>query len=143
MDTPPFITDDQRRKDKDQLTLLSVFHFVLGGLALLGIGFLCFHYFIMNHLFAHPEIWKAKENFTPPKEFFEAFIWFYFVMGFLFALAFVGNILSGIFLMQRRFRMFSLVVAGLDCLQIPFGTVLGVFTLIVLLRDSVRQSYPA
>ncbi len=30
--------------------------------------------------------------------------------------------------------MFSIVVAGLDCFQIPFGTALGVFTIIVLSR---------
>jgi hypothetical protein len=37
--------------------------------------------------------------------------------------------------------MFSIVVAGVNCLQIPFGTALGVFTMMVLLRDTVRQSY--
>ncbi|HTA30043.1 MAG TPA: hypothetical protein VK731_06140 [Candidatus Cybelea sp.] len=142
MDTPPFISDEQRRKDKDQINLLSVFHFVLSGLLLLGIGFLCLHYFMMHYFFSHPEMWKGKDNFGPPKELFQAFIWFYFVAGFLLAVACVANILSGIFLLQKKFRMFSLVVAGLDCLQIPFGTALGVFTFIVLLRDSVRQSYP-
>jgi hypothetical protein len=39
--------------------------------------------------------------------------------------------------------MFSLVIAGLNCIQIPFGTALGVFTIIVLLRDSVREAYAA
>lgn len=39
--------------------------------------------------------------------------------------------------------MFALVVAGLDCVRIPVGTALGVFTISVLLRDSVRQSYAA
>jgi hypothetical protein len=143
MDTPPFITDDRRRKDNDQIKLLAVFHFVLSGLALLGMAFLCLHYFMMHYFFAHPEMWKGNGVNGPPKEFFEVFIWFYFVMGFLFALACAANILSGVFLRQRKHRMFSLVVAGLDCLQIPFGTALGVFTFIVLLRESVRQSYAA
>ena len=64
-------------------------------------------------------------------------------MGALLAAACVANMLSGVFLRQRKCRVFSLVVAGLDCLQIPFGTALGVFDFIVLLRDSVRQSYAA
>jgi hypothetical protein len=143
MDTPPFLTDDQRRKDNDQIDLLSVFHFVVSGLALLGIAFLFLHYFLMNYVFSHPEMWKGKDGLGPPKELFQAFIWFYFFMGFLFAAACVANIISGVFLRQRKHRMFSLVVAGLNCLQIPFGTALGVFTFIVLLRDSVRQSYAA
>src|ERR1700722_7579544 len=142
MDTPPFITDDQRRRDRDHIKLLAVFHFVLGGLTALGIAFLLVHYFFMHYFFLHPELWKGNNGVGPPKGFFEVFIWFYIVMGTLFAIACVANILSGVFLLKRKFRMFSLVVAGLDCIQIPFGTALGVFTLIILLRASVRQSYP-
>lgn len=37
-----------------------------------------------------------------------------------------------VFLRKRRHRVFSQEVAGLDCPSMPFGTVLGVFTLIVL-----------
>ena len=33
------------------------------------------------------------------------------------------------------------MVAGLDCIWVLFGTVLGVFTIIVLMRDSVRLWY--
>jgi hypothetical protein len=143
MDMPPYITDDQRRRDNDQIHLLAIFHFVLAGLMLLGMGFLCLHYFALHYVFSHPEIFKTNANLDAPKAIFAAFIWFYLLVGFIAAVACVANILSGVFLWQRRNRMFSLVVAGLDCLQIPFGTALGVFTFIVLLRDSVRQSYPA
>jgi magnesium-transporting ATPase (P-type) len=142
MDMPPYLTDDQRRRDNDQIHLLSIFHFVLGALALLGIGFLCLHYLIVNYIFSHPEMMKTNTNLDAAKAIFSLIIWFYLFAGFLLAVACVANILSGIFLLQRKNRMFSLVVAGLDCLQIPFGTALGVFTFIVLLRDSVRQSYP-
>jgi len=140
------VSEDRLRKDNDHLKLLSVFHFVVSGLAILGIAFLCLHYFIMSTFFSHPEMWKPTKGVdAPPKEFFEhfihVFVWFYLFMGVMFAAAFVLNIISGIFLRQKRHRMFSLIVAGLNCLQIPFGTALGVFTIIVLLRDSVRQSY--
>ena len=49
--------------------------------------------------------------------------------------------LSARFLRGRRHRTFSLIVAGINCLGIPLGTILGVFTLIVLLRPSVRTLY--
>jgi hypothetical protein len=39
--------------------------------------------------------------------------------------------------------MFSLVIAGVNCASFPLGTLLGVFTFIVLLRASVRSLYPA
>jgi hypothetical protein len=37
--------------------------------------------------------------------------------------------------------MLSLIVAELNCLQFPFGTVLGEFTFVVLLRGSVIELY--
>jgi hypothetical protein len=32
-------------------------------------------------------------------------------------------------------------MAGIACVFMPFGTVLGVFTIIVLMRDSVRRLF--
>ncbi len=32
-------------------------------------------------------------------------------------------------------------MAGVACMFMPFGTVLGVFTIIVLLRDSVKELF--
>jgi hypothetical protein len=50
-------------------------------------------------------------------------------------------IISGRFLNQRRHYMFSFVVAAISCLQVPFGTLLGIFTIIVLSRQSVKAIY--
>jgi len=41
-------------------------------------------------------------------------------------------------LRQRRSWVFCIVVAALSCIGIPFGTALGVFTLLVLSRHSVK-----
>jgi hypothetical protein len=48
---------------------------------------------------------------------------------------------AGRFLARRVRYTFCLVVAGLECMLMPFGTVLGVFTLLVLLRDSVKVKF--
>jgi hypothetical protein len=37
--------------------------------------------------------------------------------------------------------LYCLVVAGIECIFMPFGTVLGVFTIIVLMRPSVRNLF--
>jgi len=71
-----------------------------------------------------------------------ASVWFYVFMGVIILIGFAVNLMSGLFIRQRRHRIFSLVIAALDCLQIPFGTALGVFTIIVLSRESVRGLYP-
>jgi hypothetical protein len=44
-------------------------------------------------------------------------------------------------LRRRRSRVFCMIVAGVSCVGIPFGTVMGVFTLIVLSRLSVKQMF--
>jgi hypothetical protein len=49
--------------------------------------------------------------------------------------------LAGRFLARRIHHPFCLAVAGVSCLFMPVGTVLGVFTLLVLLRPSVRDLF--
>ena len=134
-------TQNQQRRDREHLKLLSIFHFVFGGLALVGIGFLFVHYFILHTVFSNPDMWKSQPQIMPPKAFLDAFIWFYLFMGFLLLTGLVLNVLSGLFLLQKGNRLFSVIIGGLNCLQIPFGTALGVITIIVLSRDSVRQLY--
>jgi hypothetical protein len=51
------------------------------------------------------------------------------------------TIVSGRCIARRRSRVFSLVMAGVNCLSVPVGTTLGVFTFIVLLRPSVQALY--
>lgn len=138
---PPLIRD-QRKIDADHLRLLAVFHFVMAGLCVLGIGFLCLHYAFMHTMMTNPAMWKSPSSSGPsPAEFMAMFVWFYAVFGAVFLLAGIANLLSGLFLRKRKFRVFSLIVSGFNVLQFPFGTILGVFTMIVLLRDSVREVY--
>jgi uncharacterized membrane protein YhaH (DUF805 family) len=44
-------------------------------------------------------------------------------------------------LKQHRSRTFCMVMAGVSCLGIPYGTVLGVFAFIVLGRESIRELF--
>jgi hypothetical protein len=139
---PELPPQELQARDHEQLGLLAIFHFVFAGLALLGMVFVSVHYAIMHTLFSNPEIWKAPNATPPPKVFLDAFIWLYLFLGLLLSAVLILNVLSGIFLRQKKHRIFSFLVAGLDCLQIPFGTALGVFTILVLSRPSVRQLYP-
>ena len=54
----------------------------------------------------------------------------------------VCTIIAGRSLAQRRRYLFCLVMAGIEAATcMPFGTVLGVFTIIVLMRPSVRGAF--
>jgi hypothetical protein len=140
---PPLMRD-QRRADADHLRLLSIFHFIGAGLALLGLGFLGVHYLFMHAFLDNPDMWRNQRGAVPPpREFFAMFKWFYVMFGVWLVASFILNLLSGAFISRRENRTFSLVVAFINCIHIPFGTVLGVFTIIVLLRPSVREAYEA
>jgi hypothetical protein len=144
--TPPMppmapLPRDQRNIDADHLNLLSIFHFVGAGLALLGILFLIVHYTFMHFIFTNPEMWQNQKGGPPPVQFFSIFIVFYIIAGIWFVVSAILNVLSGLFLHTRKNRTFSLVVAGINCIHMPLGTVLGIFTIIVLSRPSVRELY--
>jgi hypothetical protein len=134
---------DQRKAEAEHLRLLEVFHFVFAGLSTLGIGFLALHYALMRAVIFNPAKGQSSKGMPPPEQIFAISIWVYVVFGALMIAAAVANLASGLFIRKRQHRLFSLIVAGINCAQIPFGTTLGVFTFVVLLRDSVRELYEA
>jgi hypothetical protein len=139
---PPLLRD-QRKVDADHLKLLSIFHFVGAGLALIAILFLLGHFAMFHAFMANSNFWENQRQAPPPREFFAIFKWFYLVLAVWFAGSGILNLLSGFRIRARRHRTFSLVVAGINCVHVPLGTVLGVFTIIILARDSVRELYEA
>lgn len=132
---------DQRAIDAQHLKLLAIFHFVLCGLFLLGLAFLWLHWFLFHTIFTNPKMWEHQKGPPPPAEIFAALQWFYVFFGGVIVLGLLANLLSGFLLWRRRHHIVSLVIAGLDCLCFPFGTVLGVFTIVVLVRESVAELY--
>ena len=50
-------------------------------------------------------------------------------------------ILTGRYIVRHKHYIFCLVMASLNCLFMPFGTILGVFTIVVLMRPSVKTLF--
>ncbi|WP_435008223.1 hypothetical protein P12x_005501 [Tundrisphaera lichenicola] len=127
-------------EDAEHLRLLSIFHYVVGGLTALFASFPIIHVAIgiaiVTGSFNDP-----KNGSAPPS----AFGWFFIVIGALFIVLgwayAIGMFVAGRNLRQRRGYLYCLVMAGLSCANFPFGTCLGVFTLIVLLRPSVKPLF--
>ncbi|GAB5561921.1 MAG: hypothetical protein SynsKO_35680 [Synoicihabitans sp.] len=133
--------DKQRKTDAGQLKVLMVLHYVFAGLSTLGLGFLYLHHRLMDLMMNTPEMWEQSDQGPPPEEFFALFQYFYLFMGVMIVVFAAANALSARFIQTRRHRIYSLIVAGLNCVLFPFGTALGVFSFIVLLRDSVEENY--
>jgi hypothetical protein len=49
--------------------------------------------------------------------------------------------LAGLWLRRFQNLLFIQIMAGLNCLAIPYGTVLGIFTFMVLQRPSAKQFF--
>lgn len=119
-------------QDAEHLHLLSIFHYVVGTLLAL------FSLLPVLHLIAGIYVLSQGGE--------EA--WFgiiFVVMALVFivcgeSLA-VCTLLSARFLRQRRRYWFSFVISCILCIFMPFGTILGIFTIITLSRPSVKQAY--
>jgi hypothetical protein len=143
MEQPPSLPRAQRQPDADHLHLLSIFHYVIAGLALLGTLFIIAHYSIFHLIITNPKLWEDQKQGPPPMEIFAFFKWFYLIAAVWIVGSGILNLVAGLCIRTRKHRTFTMVVAGINCLHFPLGTALGVFTLIVLIRDSVREMYAA
>lgn len=128
-------------KDYSDLNQLATFHYVLGGIGCFFCLIPLLHVFGGISLILHPERFESSEQVFP-----SVYIgWIAIGMGGLFFL--LGEvfsiclILSGKYLRQQKNYMFSFVLACFCCLNMPLGTILGIFTIVVLQRESVKSIY--
>jgi hypothetical protein len=124
-------------QDRDHLQLLTIFHYVVAGLAAL---FACipFLHFFMGLAFATGLFGEGEREATVIGIGLMAVTGVIILAGWTFA----GLVLwAGRNLAKRTRYTFCLVMAGVQCIFMPFGTVLGVFTIIVLMRDSVKAEF--
>ena len=127
-------------QDEQNLNLLSIFHYVVAGLTALFSCMFLIH--IAMGIAMIRGAFDQGQNAPPP------FLgWFFVIIGSVLIL--VGWTLACLILVagrklrRRTSRTFCLAVAGLECILMPFGTVLGVFTIIVLMKDPVKALFNA
>ena len=129
------------QEDAEHLRLLSIFHYVVAGIAAL---FACFPilYLVFGILMLSGTV-PGKDPFDEKMAtVFGVFIVAFSVVAILVGLAFcILLILSGRYLRRHVNYTFCLVMAGVACIFMPFGTVLGVFTILVLVRPSVKTAF--
>ena len=135
--TPPLIASADS-KDAEHLGLLAILHYVFGG----------FHILISCVGIVHITIGllmstnSAMFGNNPPPSWVGTLLMV--IGGVVILLGWAWGICviySGRCIARRQHRTFSIVIAALSCASFPFGTALGIFTLIVLLSDSVRRLY--
>lgn len=125
--------------DNEHLRLLRVGYFISAAQTAIFIPFGLL-YAGMGLMFSHLPTGAS----APPPPFMT---WFMGLFGGAFAgfgaVAATLKLLTAIRLKERRSRVLCLVAAGLSCLEIPYGTLLGVWTFTVLGRASVQRQFEA
>jgi hypothetical protein len=133
------------KRDAEHLKLLAIFHFIWAGLiamtGLIGIIYIPMGIFMIRASAAVPPP-GAGGGGGPPPTFMgylflglgAAFILFGVIGGLLVALA-------GWNLTRRKGWTFCFVIACLSCMNAPLGTALGVCTILVLNRQSVKDLF--
>ena len=124
-------------RDLEHLRLLKFTYYVLAGISGAGTLFAMLWAIIMGTIFT---VLPPGPNAPPP------FIKFIFIgMAFLIFGMGLGTTLLTFFtgrnLARHRHHTFCLVVAALACLSVPWGTAIGVCTIIVLNRPGVKSLF--
>jgi hypothetical protein len=124
-----------QNQDREHLRLLSIFHYIVGGLSIL------FGLFPIVHLVVGLAMVTGRMGDGPP----DLFGWVFVIMASLMiafgvALGILCIVAAGR-LKNRTHYTFCFIVACIECAFMPFGTILGVFTIIVLTRDSVKALF--
>jgi hypothetical protein len=126
-------------QDREHLRLLAIFYYIWAGVqslgGLVGLAFIGVGAFIASS----PQI--AQTNNPPPP-------WFGAIFAGIGALVFVAvegmaalSFFTGRFLSRRQHHTFCVVISALNCLSLPLGTALGVFSILVLQRSSVKALF--
>ena len=127
--------------DVQQLKLLSLFHYIVAGLLAL-FTFFPGIYLAMGIFFVTAPASMSGKGGPPPPAFLGWMLIIFSSLAMLVGWTFAACVaLAGWYLAKRKHRVFCMVAAALACLWTPFGTVRGVFTLIVLMRPSVTELF--
>lgn len=124
--------------DASHLRTLSILYYVNAALSLVVLGVIALQAAMLTLMESMP----AQK---PPgvEQMWTLFITLWVVMGALAVAMAVLNVATARALGRRDRRLLCQVTAGINCLSVPLGTLLGVFTLLTLERPAVREAFLA
>ena len=166
---PPLPVNEQLVVIRERLKLLSLGYYISGGIGAVLVSFLLFHLIFLTVLGSLPQsIWDSSsrshpaqtqsasiagqpktdskpaiENNGPPVAIFRilaAVIGVVIITGWT-----LGGmtIYAGRCISKRKHRTFVLIMAGINCIWIPYGTLLGVATFLTLPTPEALEEFPS
>jgi hypothetical protein len=132
-------------QDEQYVKILGIFHFVVAGISALFACFPIIHFVVgLGMLGLSLGTGVSKGSF--PEAVVPGLVGLLFtlvagsviLLGWAFA---VCVALAGLFLLKKRHHLFCVVMGGVECMFMPFGTVLGVLTIVMLMKPSVKAMF--
>lgn len=134
-------------KDRDHLRILAIFYFILGGLSMLGVLFAIFYLALGILFLVSGDTMFANDPNPPPPEVAMIMGWMFVGIAVLTMVlcGLIGGLqlYTGMSLLKQRRHTLCLVIAALTCLSVPLGTILGIFTFVVINRPSAKALFDA
>ena len=127
--------------NEEQLRWVGFFHYVSGGVTIAFSSMFIIHLLFMGFMVSNPDMMGGEQDPEKTVESLQMMRVFLSIFGVLiiFGLTYgVLQIFAGYYVRNKRKRLFILIVAIPGLLFIPYGTILSVFTLILLERSSVK-----
>ena len=120
------------RQDLDHLNVLAILHYVLAGLSAL-FSLLPLLYVVLG--------FAILAQGGPGAQVGLFFVIVFGIIAAYFVLSAILSLVGGIYLHRRKGRTFCFIAAAISCVHVPLGTVLGIFTILVLSRESVKELF--
>jgi hypothetical protein len=139
----PYAMPAVESRDVSHLKLLSIFYFVLGPIAMV-FGLFPIVYIVVGYMIysgGFPANNTGNGANADPKTFGLIFMALGTVLVCLAWAVGLASLFTGWQLRKRQRWTLCVVLAGALCLFVPLGTVLGIFSIIVLMRPSVRPLF--
>ncbi len=135
--SPP--ADPSLQRDREHLDTLSAFHYILCGLQCLGLVMMPLYAVYIYFVFISNALPLGSSPFPPEAGWIiEGFLGVFFFLTVVWAVC-LG--LTGRDLRRRQHPTFCFVIACIQCIHVPLGTLLGIFTILVLQRESVKERF--
>lgn len=164
---PPPLDSTRQIIAVDRLRLLSIAYYISGGIGAAMVSFLLFHFFlVLGMSFIPPDAWShgtptprpaytlapglpapattvAHKSDAPPPWLFRVIAG---VIGFIILLGWtLGGltIYAGHCIRKRKHKILIYTMAGLNCIWIPYGTILGIATILLFQWPEVQAEFKA
>jgi len=143
MQAPPVTPEVRAALDAEHLRLLRLGYFIAGSVTAVVSCFLIFHTVFLLIFGLNPQLFNApnQRGTPPPPGLFlglAGLLMTFMVAGWIFGAL---QIYAGICLGKRRHMTCVFIIGIIECLFLPWGTALGVLTILVLSRPSVAALF--